>query len=314
MILISNIILLILVSNLPPSLGRLGPNSNIENGQTHRELQSSICDQFPWNDDERVKNICIAYCDNCLIEPRPSCDRLKYKLIKATGNSVFPCENRCPCWDEEDLQVLDATNVHQLSCINLHPGYPNFVPPIGAYIETGNSGWYFGASSNFWTIQGVIMPSCLRKIDNEPPPEEASPATEEQLQICINQIAKHCADVGKGFPETLCPCWRADQLDVVAVETINQLSCRNMESSYPYYAPPVGAYIQTGSSGWHFGASSNFWTINGAKQPACIMKVQNLPPPDEATALTDEELQTCIDEISNRCEELGLGYTGTILP
>ena len=205
MILISNIILLILVSNLPPSLGRLGPNSNIENGQTHRELQSSICDQFPWNDDERVKNICIAYCDNCLIEPRPSCDRLKYKLIKATGNSVFPCENRCPCWDEEDLQVLDATNVHQLSCINLHPGYP-------------------------------------------------------------------------------------------------------------YYVPPVGAYIQTGSSGWHFGASGNFWTINGAKQPACIMKVQNLPPPDEATALTDEELQTCIDEISNRCEELGLGYTGTILP
>jgi hypothetical protein len=98
------------------------------------------------------------------------------------GNGVDDgCEpaETCPCWAEEELQAISAANNNTDDCGALSVFYP-----LAAIIANANNSVFFG-SQKFPGL--AVQCSTFTVIQNITPAE---------VDICVSQIAKRCADIG----------------------------------------------------------------------------------------------------------------------
>ena len=75
--------------------------------------------QYIIDTDKEAKGLCVAFCEakDCDTEYHRSCDKLKDSFVKITGQELFPCETRCPCWEAKELESVTAENVSgSISC------------------------------------------------------------------------------------------------------------------------------------------------------------------------------------------------------
>ena len=77
----------------------------------------SECDQY----NGKAKRLCVKFCEakDCdeydeSDAPR-GCARIKAKFQKITGKYSLPCEDRCPCWEESELDSVRSASLMMLS-------------------------------------------------------------------------------------------------------------------------------------------------------------------------------------------------------